>query len=331
MVGRSALISQMVAYENGACGRVRANSFACKGSTKRKGGVSVLVSGLNINHGLSRTRGVNACAELGRICFYSCSGCFPKHRMSGLLVPYEILSADHLTRVGHGKNSAHIVDWFIDYSIRTAEDFAQSFRKQRTSQENFGAYGVPEFRLFSEKHEKIVDLFVPAQGIVKGAIYGDVSKNFRSLFLRIIRQSDCHSISPFSFIERSMLLSLLKTSSSLRNLPSANCWREISTAFEISAFSRQASISSHVRSKSATLIITLVLRPFCVMTMGRCVRAVRSKQSLSVRRYSVKGTTSLSKRGRRIELVIVPIAGSPFEFEFDCIVPYSVPIDKVAA
>ena len=27
--------------------------------------------------------------------FYSCSGCFPKHRVSGLLVPYEILSADH--------------------------------------------------------------------------------------------------------------------------------------------------------------------------------------------------------------------------------------------
>lgn len=276
--------------------------------------------------------GCNDAAELGRerkSCFYSCSSCFPKHRMSGLLVPYEILSADHLTRVGHGKNPAHIVDWFIDYSIRTAEDFAQAFRKQRTSQENFGAYVVPEFRLFSEKHEKIVDLFIPAQGIVKGEIYGDVSKDFRSLFLRIIRQSDCHSISPFSFIERSMLLSLLKTSSSLRNLPSANCWREISTALDISAFSRQASISSHVRSKSATLIITLVLRPFCVMTMGRCVRAVRSKQSLSVRRYSVKGTTSLSKRGRRIGLVIVPIVSSPFEF--DRIVPYSVPSNKEAA
>jgi hypothetical protein len=52
---------------------------------------------------------------------------------------------------------------------------------------------------------------------------------------------------------------------------------------------------------------------------------------LSVRRYSVKGTTSLSKRGRRIGLVIVPMASSPFEFEFDCIVPYSVPVYKVAA
>jgi hypothetical protein len=50
---------------------------------------------------------------------------------------------------------------------------------------------------------------------------------------------------------------------------------------------------------------------------------------LSVRRYSVKGTTSLSKRGRRIGLVIVPIASSPFEF--DRIVPYSVPVNKVAA
>ena len=47
----------------------------------------------------------------------------------------------------------------------------------------------------------------------------------------------------------------------------------ISSSF--AAFSRHDSISSHVLSKSATLIITLVLRPFCVMTSGRCVRAIR--------------------------------------------------------
>ena len=43
---------------------------------ERKRGVSVLVSGLKINHGLSRTRGANVCAELGRSCFYSCLSCF---------------------------------------------------------------------------------------------------------------------------------------------------------------------------------------------------------------------------------------------------------------
>ena len=34
---------------------------------------------------------------------------------------------------------------------------------------------------------------------------------------------------------------------------------------------------------------TVVARPFCVMNRGRCVRFVRSRQSLNVRRYSVKG------------------------------------------
>ena len=34
----------------------------------------MLVSGLNINHGLSRTVLANARHELGRSCFYSCSG-----------------------------------------------------------------------------------------------------------------------------------------------------------------------------------------------------------------------------------------------------------------
>ena len=276
--------------------------------------------------------GYTNAAELGRgrrSCFYSCSGCFPKNRMSGLLVPNKIISADHLTRMGNGKDATHIANVLIDDSVWTAEDFAQAFRKQRLSQKDFGAHGVPEFRLLGEKHEKGVNLFVPTQGIVKGEIYSDISKNIKSLFLSIIRQCDRHLISPFAFIDRSMLLSLLKTSSSLRNLPSANCWREISTALVISAFSRQASISSHVRSKSATLIITLVQWPFCVITMGRCVRAVRSKQSLSVRRYSVNGTTSSSKRGRRIGSVKGCIADSPFKFMH--IVPYSVPNDKEVA
>ena len=52
---------------------VQVNSPARR--SERKRGVSVLVSGLNINHGLSRTRLTNARLELGRSCFYSCSGC----------------------------------------------------------------------------------------------------------------------------------------------------------------------------------------------------------------------------------------------------------------
>ena len=66
---------------------VRANSPAHGGSTERKRGVSMLVRGLNINHGRSRTVLANARTLLersvhiyvrlkfGRGCFYSCSGC----------------------------------------------------------------------------------------------------------------------------------------------------------------------------------------------------------------------------------------------------------------
>ena len=99
-------------------------------------------------------------------------------------------------------------------------------------------------------------------------------------------------------------------------------------ALDSSAFARHIAISSQVLSKSATLIITLVLRPFCVITIGRCVRAVRAKQSLSVRRYSVKGTTSSSRRGRCIGFVFVRMAGSPLETER--MVHYSVPHVKGA-
>lgn len=53
---------------------MRANSPARRRNADRKGGVSVLVSGLNINHGLSRTVLANARHELGRSYLYSCSG-----------------------------------------------------------------------------------------------------------------------------------------------------------------------------------------------------------------------------------------------------------------
>ena len=54
----------------------RANSPAYRRNAERKGGVSVLVSGLNINHGRSRTRLTNVRLKFGRSCFYSCSSCF---------------------------------------------------------------------------------------------------------------------------------------------------------------------------------------------------------------------------------------------------------------
>ena len=62
--------------ETTAFRRVRANSPAHGRNAERKRGVSVLVSGLNINHGLSRTVLADARLEFGRSCFYSCLGCF---------------------------------------------------------------------------------------------------------------------------------------------------------------------------------------------------------------------------------------------------------------
>ena len=67
--------------------RVRANLPARRRCAERKRGVSVLVCGLNINHGQSRTVLANARTllergeriyvrlEFGRSCFYSCSSC----------------------------------------------------------------------------------------------------------------------------------------------------------------------------------------------------------------------------------------------------------------
>ena len=51
-------------------------------------------------------------------------------------------------------------------------------------------------------------------------------------------------------------------------------------------------------SYSEMFMTTVVARPFCVMNRGRCVRFVRSRQSLNVRRYSVKGMTSSLILGR---------------------------------
>ena len=124
--------------------------------------------------------------------------------------------------------------------------------------------------------------------------------------------------------ETSSIFSIsLKDSSSERHSPCSNCLRDMAMAFASSAFSRHISISSHVFSKSLMPIITLAARPLCVMTMGRCVRAVRSRQSLSVRRHSVKDTTSSSRRGRRIGCVAVRVMAFCPQMEYASIVHYS--------
>lgn len=84
-------------------------------------------------------------------------------------------------------------------------------------------------------------------------------------------------------------------------LPSANSRREISMSrerFTRSRYDWHREMMSSCCSYSEMFMTTVVARPFCVMNRGRCVCFVRSRQSLKVRRYSVKGMTSSLIFGR---------------------------------
>ena len=128
--------------------------------------------------------------------------------------------------------------------------------------------------------------------------YTPVSSN--RCLVRVFGPLDIHLHAPLACMSSNMVSMSSNDSSSVRHSPFSNCFREIAIDRDSAALARQPSISSHVASRSEMLIVANVARPFCVMTIGRCVRPLRSKQSLRVRRYSVKGMTSSSRRGRWI-------------------------------
>ena len=189
---------------------------------------------------------------------------------------------------------------FIYDSIWTAYGLTEAFVIRWKRQETFFRYSVSEFRKRREQSCNIPEITVPFTGDFSGLLSKYEPNNTHPLIMGMSGPHDFHRDAPSTSILSSIFSASSKESSSVRHSPFSNCLREMVTARDSSAFSRHDSISSHVLSKSATLIITLVLRPFCVMTMGRCVRAVRAKQSLRVRRYSENGTTSSSRRGREI-------------------------------
>lgn len=239
--------------------------------------------------------------------------------MVPLLVPAYVLRGYHLPFVENCKYSVDVADRLVDYAIGGAEYLPDSspsrrrieitFRRDNRSHVGIGAqrlYGIPDFD-------------APMLCILLGEFTRDGAQDSPQLVAGRHGPVVVHDVNPDS-MSRSRES---KSASSPMNSPFSNSLRAVSIMRLNAARLRQVSISSHVLSKSATLIITLVLRPFCVMTIGRCVRDVRAKHALRVRRYSVKGTTSSSRRGRSMILAFVRMVDSPNE-NAD-IVHYSVP------
>ena len=239
--------------------------------------------------------------------------------MAALLVPAYVSRRCHLPFVKNRKYPIDVAGSLVYYAIWGAEHLSYvcpfrrrikiTFRRDSRSYVGIGAqwlYGVHDF-------------YAPTLRVLLGEFARDGAQNSSQLVACCLGPVVFHGLNPdsISFSKES------KSSSSSMKSPFSKSRRDASIMWLNAARLRQVSSSSHVLSKSATLIITLVLRPFCVMTMGRCVRDVRAKQSLRVRRYSVKGTTSSSRRGRSMLLALVRIVWSPFE-NYD-IVHYPVP------
>ena len=238
-------------------------------------------------------------------------------------VPMCVAGADEHCTVHYCKYVNLAIDMFIDDAIRSASSLPKTFKIRWEHPEAFFRNRVAKFWEGWKQLNGLSEIVVPSTCDFSCLFSTDKPHNGHALTMGVFGPFDAHRHSPLESISASIFSTSLNESSSSRHSPFSNCLREMAMALASSAFSRHIAISSQVLSKSATLIITLVLRPFCVMTIGRCVRAVRAKQSLSVRRYSVNGTTSSSRRGRWIGFVFVRITGSPFETK--SMVHYSVP------
>lgn len=224
-----------------------------------------------------------------------------------LFVPAHVTGEDHLSFMEDRKYAIGVGHGLVDYSVGGADDLSKACVGRGWIGETFRRYDRPDVRISAQWSYGVPYLGAPALGVLLGKFTRNRAQDFAQLVACRYRPVVVHELKPVSI----SFSKEAKSSSSSTNSPLSNSLRDTSIMRLKAARLRQVSISSHVRSKSATLIITLVLCPFCVMTMGRCVRAVRAKQSLSVRRYSVKGTTSSSRRGRSMVLCFVRIIFSP--------------------
>ena len=239
---------------------------------------------------------------------------------SQLFVPKDVSWGDHLFSMKDGKYAVDVTDGLIDYTIGRTDDLPnEPFAVRRRIEITFQRHDRSHVGIGAQRSDGIANLGAPTLGVLLGKFARDGAQNSSQLVACCLGPVVFQGLNPdsISFSKES------KSSSSSMKSPFSKSRRDASIMWLNAARLRQVSSSSHVLSKSATLIITLVLRPFCVITIGRCVRDVLAKQSLRVRRYSVKGTTSSSRRGRSMLLALVRIVWSPFE-NYD-IVHYPVP------
>ena len=239
------------------------------------------------------------------------------------LVPVCVAGANEHCAVHDCKDMDFIGNMFVDDTIRSASCLAEAFKIRWKRPETFFRYLVSKFRKGRKQPHCFAEVPVPAAGDFSRMLSENETDNGHALTVGVSGPFDSHRDFLFDSIPSSIFSISAKDSSSVRHSPSLNCWREISTARLNSAISRQRSTSSQVSSKSVTPIMTVAARPLCVMTMGRCVRAVRSMQSLSVRRHSVNGTTSSSRRGRRMGCDAVRVMSFCSQMEDARIVHYS--------
>ena len=238
-------------------------------------------------------------------------------------VPICITGTDEHCTVHYRKYMNLVCNMFIDNPIWAALSLPEAFKIWRKRPETFFRNPVAEFRKRRKQTCRFSEVPVPATGYFPCLLSKNEPNNGHALAMGVLGPFDSHREFLFDSISSSIFSISLKDSSSERHSPCSNCLRDMAMAFASSAFSRHISISSHVFSKSLMPIMTLAARPLCVMTIGRCVRAVRSRQSLSVRRHSVKGTTSSSRRGRRIGCVAVRVMACCPQMEYASIVHYS--------
>ena len=215
-------------------------------------------------------------------------------------------------RMADGENVYLVVDDFVHDAIGTAEGLTEFVGVRRDRVEAFKRNAIAGEGMIFECQDGALNVVVPAQGVCNGLCVGNGVNNVIQEALGMRREIGFHACFRCRARSRSRIPS--KTSFVGMPLPSANSRREISTSRERLTRSRYAwhcETTSSCCSYSAMFMTTVVARPFCVMNRGRCVRFVRSRQSLNVRRYSVKGMTSSLILGRGKVFSTNSIAVSP--------------------
>ena len=196
-------------------------------------------------------------------------------------------------RMADGENVYLVVDDFVHDAIGTAEGLTEFVGVRRDCVEAFKRNDIAGEGMIFECQDGALNVVILAQGVCNGLCVGNGVNNVIQEALGMRREIGFHACFRCRARSRSRIPS--KTSFVGMPLPSANSRREISTSRERLTRSRydwHCETTSSYCSYSAMFMTTVVARPFCVMNRGRCVRFVRSRQSLNVRRYSVKGMTS---------------------------------------